>query len=1071
MGGTALPRAFLPLVLAFALASPPAAAVAAAGAAVGAILIDDFEDVSAWTAHPSEGVNLDLGSDAGAHGRALRLDVRFARGTGYAVARRAVSLDLPPDYVFRFRLRGDIPVNHLEFKLVDSTGQNVWWHVRRDLEYPREWRVMSSRKRQIRFGWGPAGGGEIRHVAFIEFAVTAGEGGAGSVWLDDLVIEPLPPDSLLPPVRARASSQARGGEASRAVDGDQRSGWTSGRGDRLPWIEFDLGRPREFGGLELRWAPGRHLADYVVETSADGQSWTGADTVRGGNGGLDPLYLPESEARLVRARALRAPKTPAELREATIEPLEWSATPEAFFTNLARESPRGTYPRPYVGEQCAWAVVGPDAAREEALLSEDGMLETGRGQYSIEPFLEVSGKLISWADVRTSQSMNWGRLPVPSVGWGFDDFDFAITAAALGDSAEPYVGVQYHFRNLGIRPRNATLYLAVRPFQVNPPWQNIGSRGGTARVNRIGRDKDFVRVNGAGGFVCYPSPSRFAATSLSQGEIIERLRDGRLPAANSAEDRDGFASAVVMFEYRMPPKSSRDVHVLVPLRLLPDSTIRRWRPPWQPGAAEGDVAGGIVGDLPQSLRKMSFVIPPGHEVDNTVDAQLGWILVNRDGGAIQPGSRNYDRSWIRDGSLTSSALLRMGHPEVVRDFIEWFAPFQYDNGKIPCCASDRGPDPVTENDSHGEFIWLIAEYYRYTGDRPMVERMWPRVTAAVAHMDSLRAQRRTAEFRTTDKRKFFGLLLPSISHEGYPNPMHSYWDDFFAYRGYVDAAYLAGVLGRAADRTRFAAARDVFAHDLAASIAAAMGEKHIDYIPGCAELGDFDATSTTVALTPTGAADLLPDAAVRATFERYWKFFSDRRDGRLSWEAFTPYEMRTIGSFVRLGWRDRADSALTWFMEYRQPAGWRQWGEVAYRDPRAPKYIGDLPHTWVGSDFVRSVLDMLAYERGRDSSLVIAAGVPWRSIEKDQVVVNGLRTPFGQLSYLMLARSDTVEVSIGTGTGLLPAHIVIPPGGIVVIPPSRRPFRSAVVNGAMAPITAEGAVVVRTLPARIEMRP
>ena len=100
-----------------------------------------------------------------------------------------------------------------------------------------------------------------------------------------------------------------------------------------------------------------------------------------------------------------------------------------------------------------------------------------------------------------------------------------------------------------------------------------------------------------------------------------------------------------------------------------------------------------------------FPLPGAADLGETVLAQAGYILVNRDAGAIQPGSRNYDRSWIRDGSLTSSALLRMGRASVVRDFIEWYAPFQYGNGKIPCCASERGPDPVTENDSHGEFIW------------------------------------------------------------------------------------------------------------------------------------------------------------------------------------------------------------------------------------------------------------------------------------------------------------------------------------------------------------------------------
>src|SRR5207247_10577450 len=75
------------LVLACVLAGP-------AGAA-SRVLIDDFEDPSAWKAQPAAGVDLTIGSDKGVHGRALRLDVKFTRGSGYAVAHRAVSLDLP----------------------------------------------------------------------------------------------------------------------------------------------------------------------------------------------------------------------------------------------------------------------------------------------------------------------------------------------------------------------------------------------------------------------------------------------------------------------------------------------------------------------------------------------------------------------------------------------------------------------------------------------------------------------------------------------------------------------------------------------------------------------------------------------------------------------------------------------------------------------------------------------------------------------------------------------------------------------------------------------------------------
>jgi hypothetical protein len=1024
---------------------------AAAHAADAPIVVDDFESVSAWSPFPSEGVTMKLSSGDGEHGKALRMDVKFTRGTGYAVARRAVSLDLPADYVFRMRMKADIPTNHLEFKLVDSTGNNVWWYVRRDFEYPREWTTISTRKRQIRFAWGPLGGGPLKHVAFIEIAVTAGEGGAGSVWLDDFTLEPLPAESTLPRIVAKASS----GVAAGAADGSMKTAWRSAPRDSLPWLELDLGRAREFGGLDLSWGA-QAMSDYVVDLSLDRTTWAAGDTVRNGDGGRDPLYLPESEARYLRVRALQPVTASVELREATIKPLEWSATPAAYFTNLAKVAPRGTYPRPYVGEQCAWTVVGPDAGREEALLSEDGMVETGKGRYSIEPFLWLDGKLITWADVTARQSLAPGEPPVPTVGWSRPDVGLTVTAIAGRDTALPMVRVQYRVSNPRARALPVRLFLVSRPFQVNPPWQNIGFAGGPAKILAIEQSPSWCWVNGHITMRAWPAATEAGTQTLDQGEITERLRRGQVPASRSVADRHGFASGVMAWDLEIPPggEKSIDIDVLI-------------RPPRY--LSPQDLAGGNGAAPPIAPPGVSpgpwFLLPGGPDVAETMLAQVGYILVNRDGAAIQPGSRNYDRSWIRDGSLTSSALLRMGRTTVVRDFIQWFAPFQYPNGKIPCCASEKGPDPVTENDSHGEFIWLVAEYYRYTGDRATVERMWPHVAAAVEHMDSLRAQRLTPEWQGADKRKFYGLLTPSISHEGYPNPVHSYWDDFFAYRGYVDAAYLADVLGRIPDRERISASRDAFAYDLTASIAAAMKEAKIDYVPGCAELGDFDATSTTVALTPTGAADLLPPAAVRATFERYWKFFTDRRDGKIRWDGFTPYEVRTIGSFVRLGWRDRANAALDWFMQYRTPPGWRQWAEVAYRQPRTPKYVGDMPHTWVGSDFVRSVLDMLAYERGRDSSLVVGAGVPWKWLGAGSPVeVRSVQTIYGPMRFAMQARGDTVETSIDAG-------LRIPDGGIVVIPPALRPFRHASVNGVDAPITAEGGVVVRAVPAKVVLRP
>src|SRR5206468_11872587 len=153
--------------------------------------------------------------------------------------------------------------------------------------------------------------------------------------------------------------------------------------------------------------------------------------------------------------------------------------------------------------------------------------------------------------------------------------------------------------------------------------------------------------------------------------------------------------------------------------------------------------------------------------------------------------------------------------------------------------------------------------------------------------------------------------------------------------------------------------------------------------------------------------------ALRRTFERYWTFFRDRRDGKTPWEAFTPYEIRIIGAFVRLGWRGRARELLDFFLSYRRPPGWPQWPEVVWHDERAPHFIGDMPHTWVGSDYVRSVLDMLAYERESDDALVVGAGVPEEWVRgAGGVTVKELRTRYGELSLAMRGDGRGLDVRV-----------------------------------------------------------
>jgi hypothetical protein len=398
----------------------------------------------------------------------------------------------------------------------------------------------------------------------------------------------------------------------------------------------------------------------------------------------------------------------------------------------------------------------------------------------------------------------------------------------------------------------------------------------------------------------------------------------------------------------------------------------------------------------------------------------------------------------------------MGFTEEVRDFLRWYARYQAPDGKVPCCVDRRGPDPVLEHDAPGAFVYAVAEYYRYTRDIGFLNDMWPHVVGAMDYLSALRRKRLGDEFRAPDKQAFYGLLPESISHEGYAaHPVHSYWDDFFALRAMKDAAALAPVVGDEEHAARFAALRDAFRAALYESIGNTIAAHSIDYVPGSVELGDFDPTSTTIALAPGGEMADLPEPQLRRTYDLYWEQFVKRRGGDTSWDEYTPYELRNVGAFVRLGEKDRALDLLDWFLDDQRPPGWNEWAEIAWRDATAPRFIGDMPHTWVGAGFINSARSMLAYERESDRALVLAAGVPAAWVTSAPGVgVKRLPTHWGVVGYTMRAEGPrTVRVRLG-------GDLTVPPGKIIVRSPLPQPLRSVTVNGApVETFTAEEAVV------------
>ena len=133
------------------------------------------------------------------------------------------------------------------------------------------------------------------------------------------------------------------------------------------------------------------------------------------------------------------------------------------------------------------------------------------------------------------------------------------------------------------------------------------------------------------------------------------------------------------------------------------------------------------------------------EVSDTVEAQTALILVNSTRFAFKPGPRNYDRTWIRDGSSQALALLWAGLIEEAKTYVVWYSKRIYENGMVPPILNmdgtiNRGYGSDIEFDAQGEFIGIAADIYRISRDRGFPQHHFrTRRPGGEVHRGALRA--------------------------------------------------------------------------------------------------------------------------------------------------------------------------------------------------------------------------------------------------------------------------------------------------------------------------------------------
>ena len=327
---------------------------------------------------------------------------------------------------------------------------------------------------------------------------------------------------------------------------------------------IDLEEEHEYGGLIIEWDPAAPVRRFAAQASNDAATWKMLYSAPRAAVTRSYVYLPGGSSRYIRLDLDAADvQRGVGIVNVQLEPFQFSRSINEFFHNVAAGEPRGRYPKYLCRQQTYWSPVGIPNGVTRALLNEEGMAEVDEGTFSIEPFLWVDGRLITWADAAPAQQLEDEYLPIPSSVWRCDDVLLSITAFATGKSDDAVLYVRYRVEHTSAASRAVRLFAVVRPFQVTPPWQSFRALGGVSPIHDMTCRPDAIWVNRTKAVIPLSRPNQFGASPFDEG-ITRYIEAGELPAVADVHDDFGFASGALCYDLDVAPGIAQDVYLAIP---------------------------------------------------------------------------------------------------------------------------------------------------------------------------------------------------------------------------------------------------------------------------------------------------------------------------------------------------------------------------------------------------------------------------------------------------------------------------------------------------------------------------
>ncbi|MCO7473428.1 hypothetical protein EIELFIGP_02661 [Stenotrophomonas maltophilia] len=537
-------------------------------------------------------------------------------------------------------------------------------------------------------------------------------------------------------------------------------------------LEITLPQARSTAGLVVDWADGSRGPARLQVQDAQGR-WR--DLTHDAQAASHrQSWLAANAAQAVRAFRLSVDGSAPKVARLRLLGPKAVMTPMKQYQIVASGAQRALFPASLQMQQTYWTAVGVHAGRQKSIFDEYGNLEAFKGAPLVQPiWRSADGSTAGAAGQNVQHALRDGWKPMPSATWSPQPgLELRSEVFAIERNGQPVTFLRHCLHNTGGTRIDGTLSLVVRPMQMNPPWQN----GGLSPIRDVAIDGQAVRINGRTLLQSLTPVTASGAAPFGRDgatEITADIAAGQLPSAQQARDDQGLASAALNYRVSLAPGTSDAIVVAFPLGTatadskgaLPEApALDLATLPRDANTAFDSLATQASADWQARLGQVGLRLPDPSLVD-MLRAQAAYMLINQTGPAMQPGPRNYNRSFIRDGMATSAVLLRMGEARVARDYLAWYSEHGvHANGLVSPILNDDGSVNTgfgsdIEYDSQGQYVALVADVARLDGGPESVRAYLPKVKAALRFLQELRERTLVPGYKASRRRNDSRVFL------------------------------------------------------------------------------------------------------------------------------------------------------------------------------------------------------------------------------------------------------------------------------------------------------------------------